>query len=53
MKTITLGPKTTNVALTYKYTARLKKGRYTFRVLATDVAGNAAGKVVSARLVIR
>ena len=53
VKTIALGTKGTNAALSYRYTARLKKGTYTWRVLATDIAGNATATMRSARLVIR
>jgi len=50
---VKLGTKATNVALKYTYRAKLKKGGYTWRVLATDIAGNAATKTKAARLVIR
>ena len=53
VKTIVVGKRATNAALTYRYIAKLKKGTYTYRVLATDIAGNVAGKMVSKRLVIR
>jgi C1A family cysteine protease len=53
VKTIALGTKGTNAALGCRYTARLRKGTYTWRVLATDIAGNAAATIRSARLVVR
>jgi len=53
VKTITLGTRPANAALTYKYVAKLKKGTYTYRILATDIAGNGAAKMVSARLRVR
>jgi C1A family cysteine protease len=53
LKTISLGTKATNTALSYKYAARLPAGKYTWRVLATDAAGNAAARMTAAKLVIR
>ena len=53
VKTITLGTRPANAALTYRYAAKLKKGTYTYRILATDIAGNHAAKMVWARLRIR
>ena len=53
VKTIALGTRPANAALTYRYAAKLKKGTYTYRILATDVAGNRATKTVPARLRIR
>jgi C1A family cysteine protease len=53
VKTIALGTRPANAALTYRYTAKLKKGTYTYRILATDIAGNGASRMVSARLRIR
>ncbi len=53
VKTVALGSRATNVPLSYRYTAKLKAGTYTWRVLATDLAGNVAVKTTSARLVIR
>ena len=51
--TVTLGTRATNVALSYRYSARLRKGAYTWRVLATDIAGNVAASVRSARLTVK
>jgi len=53
IKTIVLGTKPANALLTYKYSAKLKKGTSTYRILSTDIAGNRAAKMVSARLRIR
>ena len=53
VKTISLGTKTCNAALTYRYRAKLAKGIYTWRVLATDIAGNKATKMTTARLTVK
>jgi len=39
--------------LTCKYRAKLKKGAYTWRVLATSVALHRATKIGSAKLTVR
>ena len=52
MKTLVVGKKATNRPLTYKWKAALKKGSYTYGVLATDAAGNKATRVGSAKLKI-
>ena len=53
MKTITVGPRSTNVACTYKWKATLAKGTYSWRASATDAAGNAAKQMTAAKLVIK
>ena len=53
VKTIAFGSKATNSALRYRYRAALKKGSYTWRVLATDVAGNVASNVGSSKLLVK
>lgn len=53
VKTIRLGTKACNAALAYKYRAKLARGVYTWRVLATDVAGNRATTMTAARLTVR
>ena len=53
IKTVALGTRPANAALTYTYAAKLREGTYTYRILATDVAGNGAAKMVSARLRVR
>ena len=53
IKTLSAGKRDTNVALTKAFKAKLKTGIYTYRVLATDIAGNRATKVGSARLTVR
>ena len=53
VKTLVVGKKTTNTPLTYKWKAALKKGSYTYGVLATDAAGNKATSVGSAKLTIK
>ena len=49
-KTISVGTRATNVALIYKCKATLNRGTYSWRVLATDIAGNKATKMVPAKL---
>ena len=53
VKTIKLGTKPANVGLSYRFTARIARGTYTVRVLATDIAGNTAARCGSARLVVK
>jgi hypothetical protein len=53
VKTLKVGLKATNTALTYKYKAKLKKGRYSYSVWATDVAGNKATSIGSATLKVK
>lgn len=53
VKTIALGTRQAGVALTWRYRARLGRGTYTWRVLATDLAGNASVQMTAARLVVR
>ena len=51
--TIPLGTRRTNTALRYRYLAKLKAGTYTYRIAATDIAGNTQVRMTAARLVIR
>ena len=53
LKTLAVGKQATNKSLTYKWKASLKKGSYTFQVLATDIAGNKATSVGSASLTVK
>jgi hypothetical protein len=53
VKTIAAGSKKTNVALTFAYKITLKRGVYTYRVLATDLAGNVAKKMAVVRLTVK
>ncbi|MCX6372666.1 MAG: hypothetical protein NTX16_06210 [Actinobacteria bacterium] len=53
VKTISVGSKATNAALTYRYRTTLKKGAYTWRVLATDAAGNTALEMHAAKLTVK
>ena len=53
VKTLTVGTVTTNVPLTYKWKATVRKGAYTYRVLATDAAGNVATSIGSATLKVK
>ena len=51
--TLSLGRKATGRDLTCSWRCRLAKGRYTWTVLATDLAGNAQARTVTRRLVVR
>ena len=53
LKSLAVGKKATNKSLSYKWKAALKKGSYTYRVLATDVAGNKATTLGSATLKVK
>ena len=53
VRTLFVGAKATNAALTYRYRATLKKGAYTWRVLATDAAGNKALDTRAAKLTVK
>ena len=53
VKTIVVGVRPTNAPLAYSYRAKLKRGVYSWRVLATDLAGNPASKITAARLTIK
>ena len=52
-KTIMVGSKATNSAQSYKWTCKLAKGSYTWRVYAKDLAGNAQTKAGSKALVVK
>ena len=53
VKTLKVGVVATNTSLTYKWKAALKKGSYTYSVLATDAAGNVATNIGSATLKVK
>ena len=53
IKTVTAGLRQANGVSTYRFRVGLKKGAYTWRALATDVAGNKASMTTSARLVVK
>jgi hypothetical protein len=53
VRTIIVGSKATNQALTFRYKVALKKGSYTWRVVATDAAGNKAVDMLAARLTVK
>ena len=53
VRTIIVGWKATNTAIACRYKAALKKGSYTWRVLAIDAAGNKAVDMPSARLTVK
>jgi Chitobiase/beta-hexosaminidase C-terminal domain len=50
---IHVGSVATNTPLTFRYKRTLKKGAYTYRVLARDIAGNAATSIGSAKLTVK
>ena len=54
MKRITIAKARTNRALTYRYKVMLKKaGKYTWKVTATDIAGNVQTRIGSRTLTVR
>jgi len=53
VRTVALGVLPVNGVLTYRLRATLPQGEYTWRVPATDVAGNRATSVGSAKLTVR
>ncbi len=53
MKTLRPGLVTTNLARTYTWTCRLAPGRYTWRVYATDQAGNTQRRAGAKTLTVR
>jgi hypothetical protein len=53
VRTLKAGSSTTNVTRSFSWRCRLPRGRYTIKVNATDVAGNAQAKVGSARITVR
>jgi subtilisin family serine protease len=53
VKTLRVGSRATNGAQKYSWTCRLARARYTWKVYATDLAGNAQGKVGAKTLTVR
>ena len=53
VKTVALGDKSTNATLANSFKVRLAKGVYTWRVRATDLAGNPASRMTAARLTVK
>ncbi len=53
VQTLNLGQKATRTWLTAKFTCKLPHGRYTFRVYATDLAGNRQAKAAWNWLIVR
>ena len=53
VKRITIAKAATNRKLVYKYKVKLKKGKYTWKVSATDCAGNRQTKVGSKKLTVK
>ena len=53
VKTLKLGAKAVNTALTAKFTCKLAKGKYRYSVYATDAAGNRQSKAGGNRLVVK
>ena len=51
--TIRVGVRPTNTPLVYDCFEELKKGSYTWRVLATDLAGHAASRITPAKLTVK
>jgi DNA-binding beta-propeller fold protein YncE len=52
-KTLSAGVKATNSAQSYKWTCSLLKGSYTWKLYATDAAGNAQASVSSKALTVK
>ena len=52
-KTLTVGVKPTNSPQSYKWTCKLVKGSYTWKVYAVDAAGNVQGTVGSKALKVK
>jgi len=52
-KTIALGLQKTNASLAYAYKCKLPHGSYTYRVYATDLAGNTQARAGVAKLLVR
>ena len=53
VRTLKAGFYTTNVTRTYSWRCGLPRGRYTLKVYATDIAGNAQAKVGSAKITVK
>jgi large repetitive protein len=53
VKRITIASAVTNKNLTYAYKVKLKKGKYTWKVSATDIAGNVQAKISSKTLTVK
>ena len=53
VRTLSLGQKPTRTWLTTKFVCKLPRGRYTYRVYATDLAGNRQAKVAWNWLIVR
>lgn len=52
-KTLKLGLRKTNAEIRYRFTCKLGRGTYVWKVYATDLAGNRQGKVGYNKLVVR
>jgi hypothetical protein len=52
-KTLNVGSRATGTALSFKWKATLAKGSYTWKVFATDLAGNAQSSIGSKKLTIK
>ena len=53
VKRITIAGVKTNVKTVYAYKVKLKKGKYTWKVSATDIAGNVQAKIGSKPLIVK
>jgi hypothetical protein len=51
--TITLRAQPTNRALSHRYTCELAKGSYSWKVQATDAAGNAGKASTAKKLIVK
>jgi hypothetical protein len=52
-KTLIVGSKATGAAVSFKWKATLAKGKYTWKVLAKDLAGNTQSSIGSKKLTIK
>ena len=52
-KTLSVGLKTVGLSLTYGYKCKLAKGSYTWKVYATDLAGNTQAKPAVKKLTVK
>ena len=53
VKRITIAKAKTNATVTYRYKVKLRKGKYTWKVSATDIAGNTQLKTSSKTLTVK
>jgi FG-GAP repeat len=53
VRTLKAGPYTSNVTRSYSWRCGLRRGHYTLKVYAADIAGNAQAKVGSAKITVK